>query len=219
MANADSLLVYEFQRFPCVLVSARLEASHRVVPHAMKLHFAICVVLLPLAGRAEPPVDYLRDVKPIFAKHCTQCHGADKQKSGLRLDTAASIRKGGDGGEVMVPGKSNQSRLIIAVRGGDPDVASMPPKGDKLKRDEIASIARWIDAGATAPANEVAEGPKKKSTHWAFQPVPGGKGRDRARAGSRSRYAGAPAQPRFARPAADAGGDRRLRQRFAARCL
>src|SRR5260221_2262164 len=167
MENADSLLVYEFQRFPCVLVSTRLEATHRVVPHAMRLHFTICLVLVPLAIRAEPPVDYLRDVKPIFAKHCTQCHGADKQRSGLRLDTAASIRKGGDGGEVMVPGKSNQSRLIISVRGGDPDVVAMPPKGDKLNRHEIATIARWIDAWATAPANEVAEGAKKQVTQLA----------------------------------------------------
>ncbi len=44
------------------------------------------------------PFDYVRDVKPLLAKHCYACHGALKQKSGLRLDTVALMRKGGDSG-------------------------------------------------------------------------------------------------------------------------
>ena len=51
--------------------------------------------------RGEPkPVDFDRDVKPIFAKHCVSCHGPDKQKNGLRLDRKA------DAATVLVAGKS-----------------------------------------------------------------------------------------------------------------
>ena len=63
-----------------------------------------------LAG--EPPsastVDYSRDVKPILSNRCYDCHGALKHKAGLRLDTAALMRKGGDSGPAVVPGNSDR---------------------------------------------------------------------------------------------------------------
>src|SRR5436305_1909102 len=46
--------------------------------------------------RADEPVDYLRDVKPIFAKHCVACHGPSKHRADLRLDTAAHAMQGGN---------------------------------------------------------------------------------------------------------------------------
>ncbi len=45
---------------------------------------------------AAPPVDYAREVKPILAARCTSCHGAIRQKAGLRLDTAEFVRRGGE---------------------------------------------------------------------------------------------------------------------------
>ena len=53
-----------------------------------------------LAGNAVQP-DFERDIRPIFAQHCVACHGSDKQESGLRLDSPAGIRRGGDGGKVV----------------------------------------------------------------------------------------------------------------------
>jgi hypothetical protein len=70
---------------------------------------------------AAEPVDYLRDVKPILAKNCFACHGARKQRSGLRLDTAAAMHQGGNSGSALVPGQSNASRLIQAVTGAGLD--------------------------------------------------------------------------------------------------
>ncbi|MFL5339800.1 MAG: c-type cytochrome domain-containing protein, partial [Gemmataceae bacterium] len=138
----------------------------------MKTLFAICVALLPVAGWAAEPVDYLRDVKPVFTQHCVKCHGTAKPKGGLRLDTAANALKGGDSGAVIAPGSGDQSRLVKAIRGGDGDVPTMPPdKNPRLSAAQISVISRWIDAGAKAPATEVAEGAKSKITHWAFQPV------------------------------------------------
>src|SRR5258707_15771113 len=79
---------------------------------AMKALFSLAISVLVCAGsgRAAETVDYLRDVKPIFAKHCSTCHGAEKQRSGLRLDTAAAALKGGNSGPAFIPGKSADSK-------------------------------------------------------------------------------------------------------------
>jgi mono/diheme cytochrome c family protein len=122
---------------------------------------------------AAGPVDYVRDVKPLLAKHCVACHGPDKQRSGLRLDTAAALLKGGNSGPAAVPHKSGESRLLLAVAGGTDDIAAMPPK-DKppLSKAEIAVLRAWVDAGAPAPANEaVAKAAASASQHWSFQPI------------------------------------------------
>src|SRR5258708_37161238 len=84
----------------------------------MRLLLATLGVGLLVAGKSSAEqVDYLRDVKPILAKHCYACHGPTKQRSALRLDTGASALKGGDSGPVIVPGKAGQSKLILAVAG------------------------------------------------------------------------------------------------------
>src|SRR5262245_16210057 len=118
---------------------------------------ACCLFLLGTATAAEP-VDYLRDVKPILTKHCWSCHGPDKQRSSLRLDTAAFALKGGNSGPAFVPGTAGDSRLIKAVTGSD-DVPIMPPKEPRLSAAQIATIRAWIDQGAKAPADEAAAKP------------------------------------------------------------
>jgi mono/diheme cytochrome c family protein len=123
-----------------------------------------------LAGpvAAAEPIDYLRDVKPIFAKSCYTCHGAEKQRSGLRLDTATALLKGGNAGPAAVPGKSADSLLIKAVTGAD-DVKVMPPKEPRLTPAQIVTLRAWIDGGARAPAGEAPQA-VAKSKHWSFQP-------------------------------------------------
>ena len=116
-------------------------------------------------------VDYAADIKPLLAKHCTSCHGAEKQKSGLRLDSAAAATKGGDNGPAIEPGKSAESLLIQAVTGAE-GVAAMPPKGQpRMSPDEITLLKSWIDQGAKAPVEDAAAGPVKGANHWAFRPV------------------------------------------------
>ena len=46
-------------------------------------------------------VDFLREIQPVFARHCQGCHGEEKQKGALRLDSAAGVRRGGDSGEPL----------------------------------------------------------------------------------------------------------------------
>jgi mono/diheme cytochrome c family protein len=99
-------------------------------------------------AHAAAPLDYSRDVKPILEKNCFKCHGAEKQKGGLRLDRKVSALKGGDSGEpAIVPGNGVRSHLLQLVTTNDPDMA-MPPKGDRLKAEEIATLQRWIEGGA-----------------------------------------------------------------------
>jgi mono/diheme cytochrome c family protein len=119
---------------------------------------------------AEPPTepaDFTRDVKPIFAKHCFACHGPDKQKSGLRLDQRKDALAGGDGGAVIVPGKSGDSRLIKLVSDDDPDTR-MPPKGARLTGAEIATLGAWINQGAKWPEDSAGPDP---TDWWSFKPL------------------------------------------------
>ena len=81
--------------------------------------------------------DYLREVKPLLQRRCFSCHGAVKQKSKLRLDTAALMRKGGKDGPVIVPGNSLDSELIVRLTAEDDE--RMPPEGEAL-------TARWASA-------------------------------------------------------------------------
>src|SRR5579872_5981625 len=74
--------------------------------------------LPPPAGHA---VDFTREIKPIFEASCIKCHGRGRDKGGLRLDTRATLLKGGDSGPAAVPGKSAESYLIELVHGFDPD--------------------------------------------------------------------------------------------------
>ncbi len=131
--------------------------------------------LLPaLTARGDEPVravDYLHDVKPILAKHCTACHGSEKQKSGLRLDSASFAKRGGDSGPAVEPGKSAESLLIQAITGAE-GVAAMPPKGnERLSAEEVALLKAWIDQGSRAPTEEAGAEKVKGASHWAFRPV------------------------------------------------
>jgi mono/diheme cytochrome c family protein len=133
------------------------------------LQIGSLALLLPAPARAADPVDYTRDIKPLLAKHCVECHGADKQRSNLRLDTAAAALRGGKSGPAIVPKKSAESRLILAVTGAD-GVKPMPQKGSRLSDQQIALLRAWIDAGAPSPADEVASKPKIDARdHWAFR--------------------------------------------------
>ena len=128
-------------------------------------------VLVARGDDAPSTVDYAAEIKPLLARHCTSCHGTEKQKSGLRLDTVAAAAKGGDNGAAIEAGKSLESLLIQAITGAE-GVAAMPPKGQPpLSPDEIALLKKWIDQGAKAPADETVAGKVKGADHWAFRPV------------------------------------------------
>ena len=94
-------------------------------------------------------VTYTKDIQPIFKKSCYKCHGEEKQKGKLRLDSLSAAMKGGEDGEVIIAGKSEKSPLVQAVSGAVED-GLMPPdgKGDPLTKEQIGLIRAWIDQGA-----------------------------------------------------------------------
>ena len=127
-------------------------------------------ISLSLSSRvsAEDPVDYLQQVKPILRERCFACHGALKQESGLRLDTAALAIKGGDSGAAIEPYDANVSRMLERVTATD-EGERMPPEGEPLTVAQVALLRSWIAAGAKGPDDEQPEADPAK--HWAFQPI------------------------------------------------
>jgi mono/diheme cytochrome c family protein len=102
------------------------------------LAFALATTASPLLGRSPdlsklpPPADqkgvtYAKDIRPILEASCLRCHGPERPKAGLRLDSLEGVLKGGKEGKVIVPGQSTKSKLVIAVARLDPESA-MPPK-------------------------------------------------------------------------------------------
>jgi mono/diheme cytochrome c family protein len=93
---------------------------------------------------------YEKDIKPIFEKSCIECHGPEKQKGRVRLDSLEATLKSGKG-KAVVPGKSEESLLVLSVARvtEDPD-HHMPPegKGDPLSKEQVGLIRAWIDQGA-----------------------------------------------------------------------
>ena len=98
-------------------------------------------------------VTYAADIKPIFEKSCLKCHGAQKQKGKLRLDSLEAALKGGQDGKVVEPGASAKSILVhnVAHLGDEDDYMPPPDNKDKippLTKEQIGLIRAWIDQGA-----------------------------------------------------------------------
>jgi len=134
------------------------------------LFFVVLPFLLLWPASAAEPVDFERDIQPIFADNCIDCHGPDKQKAALRLDQRALMLRGGDSGlATIVPGKPEKSFLIEVVKQLDPEMA-MPPKGDPLAKEEVALLERWIKEGAQWPGQMDAT-LEVTSDLWSLKPV------------------------------------------------
>ncbi|MBS1812549.1 MAG: DUF1553 domain-containing protein [Acidobacteria bacterium] len=129
----------------------------------------------PSTTQAIQAVDFERDIRPLLHARCVECHGAEKQKSGLRLDTKSSAMKGGVSGAAIIPGKSAESELIRRITSTD-KAEMMPPTGERLTPREISLLKAWIDAGANWPEENTANVPAAskradKATWWSLQPL------------------------------------------------
>jgi mono/diheme cytochrome c family protein len=127
-----------------LLVSLPMFAAALVVTAA-----DVDVSKLPPAAKQDG-VTYEKDIKPIFEKSCFKCHGPEKQKGKLRLDSLEAALKGGEDAPNIVPKDSAKSTLVHSIaRIGDPDDA-MPPedKGTPLTKEQVGLVRAWIDQGA-----------------------------------------------------------------------
>jgi mono/diheme cytochrome c family protein len=134
---------------PCLfavalVVSASLNASAADAP--------IDVSKLPPPA-SKQKVTYTTDIKPILDQSCVRCHGAEKPKAKLQLDSLEGVLKGGESGKVLKPGKSAESPMVHSITHlGNPDYF-MPPPGNRagikaLTKEQVGLIRAWIDQGA-----------------------------------------------------------------------
>ena len=136
----------------------------------MRLNYFFSVPMATVIAAAAP-VDFVREVRPIFEKYCYECHGDNKQKGGLRLDVKSAALKGGDShGPDIIPGKAKQSHLLQVVTSSDEDEV-MPPKGTRLNVTQIATLTAWIDQGTVWPDGVDAVKLKDTRDHWSFKPL------------------------------------------------
>ncbi len=140
--------------------------------NSLILQLAASIALWALSGEVAiaAPLDFETQIRPLLVRHCGNCHGASEQNSGLRLDVRQAAFKGGDGGRVIVPGKSAESELLRRITTNDLD-ERMPPDGPPLTNAEIDLLRRWIDSGANWPeTNYDREAARdRRLEHWAFQ--------------------------------------------------
>ena len=102
---------------------------------------------------AKKDLTFDKDIKPILDKSCVKCHSGDKPKSKYRMDTLASVIKGGESGDpAVVPGHSDKSPMVLFASDAVEEM-EMPPleKRDRfpaLTKEQIGILRAWIDQGA-----------------------------------------------------------------------
>jgi hypothetical protein len=136
------------------------------------MHRVVMIPLLIFAGglAAAGEVSFNRDVRPILSNNCYYCHGTDPnhRKGDRRLDTPEGAMSEIDGVKAVIPGKPDDSELIVRILSDDPEKVMPPPKSNKsITSTEKEILRRWIAEGA------------KYEPHWAFvaperPPVPEG---------------------------------------------
>jgi len=145
--------------------------SMRRVPTPLPL-----LVALLAASAGDDAAWFENEVRPLFHEQCVKCHGPDRQRSGLRLDTIDGLVRGGERGALWVAGKPDES-LIVAALSWEREELQMPPKS-KLDDARREKVAEWIRRGAALPAGhgDGAAAPTtfdlaSRKRHWAWQPV------------------------------------------------
>jgi len=169
--------IFAFEPLPDAVVPARMNVAFRwlglmeaaVVAGSLAAAEVGKDSLLPPASTSD--VEFARDIAPILERNCYQCHGPEKQKNGLRLDTRAAALQGGDSGPAIVPGRSADSLVIRYVAGADEE-RIMPPKGERLSAGEIGLLRAWIDRGAIWDGHPALRSSGATTNrHWSFQAI------------------------------------------------
>lgn len=161
-----------------------------MVPLLIRSSLAACVLIamtsvIGVAAELDSPqfdaaqLEFFeKDIRPILAKRCYECHGPDSETpgGGLFLTSRGALLEGGDSGPSIVVGKPDESLLIKAIHYDG--IYQMPPKS-RMPEDEIAKLEQWVTSGAAWPVTDEKNTPRKetfdlqqrKAEHWAWQPV------------------------------------------------
>lgn len=140
----------------------------------MKLWVTIATGIFVLLGLPlqSQTIDFEREVRPIFERSCSECHGSDKQKSGYRLDVREIAIGGGDSGEqAILPHDALGSPLFRYVSGEDEGMLMPPEESDspQLTTAEVTTLKAWINQGPSWPDDYA--GKIDTSPHWSLTPL------------------------------------------------
>lgn len=127
-----------------------LPAVFFVASTSLLLLVSWCLGGTPQRVHADSAAKFNSEVAPILQKNCLACHSSASKMGGLVMDSYAALMKGGAHGPVIVPGKADQSRMILMLEGKVQP--RMPFGGDPLKEEDIAALKEWVDGGALGPA-------------------------------------------------------------------
>ena len=129
-----------------------------------RLWVFLSLIASPAPG-ADGPVDFDRDIRPIFEARCVSCHGPEGRKGGLLLTSRRDALLPTDSGEpAIVPGDPKGSELVYRLESED-ELDRMPPDGARLGASEVDRIRDWIARGAPWPG-----GGDEGLGHWAYEP-------------------------------------------------
>lgn len=121
------------------------------------------ILLLAAAPLGAQSPGYNREVRPLLSDNCFHCHGPDQghRKGGLRLDIRDEALKPAKSGKMaIVPGKPEESELLVRLEQTDPEEIMPPPESHKvLTAAQKATLRQWIAEGA------------KYEAHWAYTAI------------------------------------------------
>jgi hypothetical protein len=120
------------------------------------------LALLLVGGLSPAAVDFNKDIRPILEGTCVKCHGPEKPRAKLRLDSKAGLLKGSTTGKVVEAGHPEKSMLYKLVTKAKDDPERMPPKGDPLTKAQTDRLRDWIKEGMPWPAGLVLKAPPEK---------------------------------------------------------
>ncbi len=113
---------------------------------------AACLSLTTaLQAADEPPVDFVKQIKPILADRCVECHNSETLLGELNLQNGALAMRKRKLGPVIVPGDPEKSMLYLALTLPPKDKKAMPATGHRIPKDEVSLIRQWIKEGAKWP--------------------------------------------------------------------
>src|SRR5881296_401304 len=155
---------------------------------------AALVLLAHGPARAADKVDFAKQILPILQQNCIKCHGAEKQKGKLRLDSKEAAMKGGKDGVVIVAGDADKSELYrrITLPPGHDDI--MPNEGDPLSKEQTDLLRDWINQGAEWPETAAAK-PAEPSNPLAGLPTDFKPGPNEAKAATKLAQLGVDIRP------------------------
>lgn len=124
----------------------------------------------PAAPAGGEPVDFVKQIKPIFEQHCLKCHGPEKEED-FRIDNREAAM------DYIIPGKAKESQMYMVLVSEDEEEL-MPPPDEKspLKPEQIKLIEKWIDEGAKWPDGVEFKTPAEKEDGGEQAAATGGSG-------------------------------------------